>query len=323
VDYQSINAGSAAPGNDTRQWFSYGIVDDDQEDQKSVTFDPDHGPLVAVTLQPSGVPVQCRVSGWCAGNGEAEYFPFVSGDEVAVAIPEGDERAGCLIIGRCNSQIDRFPLTVGGQDVTKNTVAFRRVRCPYILESADSILLRGATAENFLLLEKAGGVTVSSGFKDFLHLGADFVGLQASADDGSPVAILQLDKVNGIATLEVTDAGKLTIEKTGDASLYCAGQASVGAGGMVASEHVATVEGVANLMVNVLMGLGLLSAPGALAGLLTPVTSQTLVSVAATGAATGALLPALLLALQTALSTKTQNTSGLLPNVGSPTFLTG
>src|SRR5258708_21906914 len=109
VDQLSLNDGVAAPGADTRQWVSYGVVDDDQEDQKSVTFDADHGPLVSVTLQPSGIPVVCRVAGWCAGNGEAEYFPFVSGDEVVVHVPEGDERAGCIITGRCNSQIDRFP----------------------------------------------------------------------------------------------------------------------------------------------------------------------------------------------------------------------
>lgn len=323
MDQLSINHGFSAPGADPRQWCSYGIVDDDQEDQKSVEFDPDLGPLVQVTLQPSGVPVRCRVAGWCAGNGEAEYFPFVSGDEVLVLVPEGDERAGCCIVGRCNSQIDRFPGTVGGQDVTKNAVAFRRIRCPYVFETADSMLFRAATAGNFLLLEKSGNVTAADGFRGFLHLGADFVGLQASDDAGEVLALLQLDRANKLATLEVAGGGKLTIGADGEASMYSAGPFSVGAGGMVASEHVATAESVANVVSAVLQGLAAFSAPGALAALSAPAVAQGVVAAALSLAGTAPLLPPTLAAIQAALSLKQQNTTGLLPSVGSPTHLTG
>jgi hypothetical protein len=323
VDFSSFNHGAAAPGNDTRQWCSYGIVDDDQEDQKSVTFDPEHGPLVSVTLQPSGMPVTCRVASWCAGNGEASYFPFVSGDECIVLVPEGDERAGCIIVGRGNSEIDRFPTTVAGQDVTKNSVAFHRVRCPYVFETADSWMVRGATTGNFLLLEKAGNVTVADGFKDFVHVGADFVGLQASDADGAPVLLLQLDKNNKLVTLEATGGGKLTQGVDGNGSWYAVGQISFGAGGMVAGEHLATVEGVANLVSSVLIGLAAFSAPGALATLSNPVVSQGVVAAAATLAGTGALLPPTLAAIQTALSAKLQNPTGLKPGIGSPSLLGG
>lgn len=313
----------AGPNADTRQWCSYGVVDDDQEDQKSVEFDPDHGPLVAVTLQPSGLPVLCRVSGTVAGNGEAEWFPFVSGDEVVVLVPEGDERAGCIIVGRCNGQIDRFPTTVAGQDVTKNAVAFRRVRCPYVFETADSYLVRGATAGNFLLLEKGGNATLADGFKDFLHVGADFVGLQASDADGAPTLLLQLNKNDGVATLEATGGGKLAQGVDGLASWYTTQTLSLGAGGMVACEHAATVEGMANVLAGILVGLAAFSAPFALSALSAPPVAQAVVAAALSLAAGTPLTPAVTGAIQAALAAKPQNTAGLTPSVGSPSLLIG
>src|SRR5579859_785093 len=108
------------PGMDTRQWVSYGTVDADTSDAKAIQFKDDdgnpspYGPLVSVTLQPSGVSLPCRVLGQVAGNGEADYFPFLAGDEVLVLLPEGDERAGAVIVGRLNQEIDAWPLIVAG-----------------------------------------------------------------------------------------------------------------------------------------------------------------------------------------------------------------
>lgn len=315
----------AGPGIDPRQWFSWGTVDDDQPNQRAVVFDEQMGPLVSVTLHPSGIPVRCRVLSWCGGNGEAEYAPFVSGDEVAVGIPEGDERAGCVIFGRANNEIDRFPTTVAGQDVTKNAVAFRRLRCPYVVESADSILLRAATAGNFVLLEKNGNVTVSDGTKSFVHVGADFVGMQASDGDGAPLMLLQLDKTNGVATVEVPGQGKLTIANDGTAQWVAASSVSVSAGGMSAAEHVATAESVANLVACVLVGLAAFAAPGALAGLSAPGAASTVVAAALALAAsnTNFAVGGIPAALAAALAAKAPNTTGLLPGVGCPAFLAG
>ena len=91
-DHATAGQAFAGPGMDTRQWVSYGQVDQDTQDSRCVVFDPDLGPLVNVTLQPSGIPVVCRVLAPFAGQGESEYFPFISGDEVVVAITQGDER---------------------------------------------------------------------------------------------------------------------------------------------------------------------------------------------------------------------------------------
>lgn len=323
MDSNTVSDLFSRPGQDPRQWFSYGVVDDDQEDQKAVVFDPSYGPLVSVTLQPSAVPVRCRVASWCGGNGEAEYAPFVSGDEVLVAVPEGDERAGCIILSRANNEIDAFPTTVGGQDTTKNAVAFRRLRCPYVIESAESILVRAATAGNFVLLSKEGNVTVSDGTKGFLHVGADFVGLQASDGDGAPTMLFQLDKTNGVATVEVPGQGKLTISKDGTAQWVAAGAIAISAGGMSASEHVATVEGVVNLIASSLMGLSTLSAPGALSTLANPGIAAALVVAGIPIAATNVNFVPLAAPLAAALSAKAPNVTGKAPGVGCPALLAG
>src|ERR1019366_2087115 len=121
---------------DTRQWVSYGTVSPETPDAKSTTFTKEYGPLVNVKLHPTGIPVVCRVAHEVAGNGEGEWFPFIEGDEVIVLIPEGDETAGCVIMGRLNQEIDFWPTIVAGQDPRLNNFAFRRMRTPYIFETA-------------------------------------------------------------------------------------------------------------------------------------------------------------------------------------------
>src|SRR5690606_24717279 len=130
--------------------------------QDIVVFDEEEGePLVRVLLEPTKVPVTCRVGSMCAGNGEGEWSPFVEGDEVMVLIPEGDERSGCVIICRLNNSIDRFPMdSVAGQDPTTNSFAFQRRRTPFIQEFAGPLFLRTALSEAFISIDSAGAVTI-------------------------------------------------------------------------------------------------------------------------------------------------------------------
>lgn len=346
VDTLALKDAASGPGIDPRQWLSYGTVDPETADEHSVTFDPDMGPLVDVTLQPSGIPVVCRVAGWCMGAGESEYYPFLQGDEVVVGVPEGDETAGCVILGRCNNQIDKFPTTVAGADVTKNNFAFRRTRVPFVWETASSWGLRNAATSALFMMGKDGTTTLSDGYLGFLHMGPDFVGLQATdaPNDGAPfappgayLAMLQLDRKNKLATLEVQGKAKLTIGTKLD-GLSTAGRFFVQTGGAATSEHVTTVEAVANIIANVFAAYGAalatVAAPltgSALSVIFgTPLTisavTQTIVAAAMTGAATpltGTLNPALVSAIKAALAGKVNNTTGTLPNVGCPGFLSG
>jgi hypothetical protein len=140
------------PGADTRQWVSYGIVDDDvQGGDHAVRFTDDsnnplpQGVLVTVKLQPSGITVVCRVGMHAAGVGEGEYSPFSPGDEVVVAIPEGNERAGCVILCRLTNSYDVFPTTVAANDVTQNNISFKRTLTPFIHESGGTYTIRSAS----------------------------------------------------------------------------------------------------------------------------------------------------------------------------------
>lgn len=325
MDTLALKDAVSGAGIDPRQWVSYGIVAPETDDEHSVTFDPDMGPLVDVTLQPSAIPVRCRVAGWSMGNGESEYYPFLQGDEVVVAVPEGDERAGCIIIGRCNNQIDAFPTIVAGQDVAKNNFAFRRTRAPFVWETAQSWGVRNAANGALLMMGQDGTLTISDGFQDFLHLGPDFVGLQAydGPNDGTPFAapgskllLFQLDKQNGIATLEVQGAAKFSLGGALD-GVATAGRFFVQASGSAISEHVTTVEGMVNYVNQILTLLGpFFTIP------LTPIQIAGITTTALVASPTGSISP-FLSAITTALAAKTNNTTGTLPNVGCPGFLAG
>lgn len=206
MDAATLGEGLRRPGMDPRQWGSYGVVEPDGS-TRSVTFDPDMGPLVTVKLQPSGIPVRCRVASWHAGAGEGSYSPFVPGDEVCVMVMEGDERAGCVIVGRMNQSLDTFPTTIAGNDVTGNTTAFLRMRPPYIVESGTALLFRIEPVGSFLSLAPDGNVTLASGDKSFLHLGADFLGLQNG--DGS--LVLQGNNTTGAWRMSAGGTTFLTV----------------------------------------------------------------------------------------------------------------
>ena len=130
----------ATPGIDPRQWVSVGHVDSDD----FYSFDPDLGPLISVTLQPSGEPAQCRVAMQVSGDGEGDYHPFVEGDAVAVALLGGSIR-DCIIFARLSSKRAPFPSSsIAGQDPTKNVIGFTRRRTPYVQENAGPLMLREA-----------------------------------------------------------------------------------------------------------------------------------------------------------------------------------
>ncbi len=135
------------------------------------------GVQVLVQMVPAGDILPCRVGSACAGDGMGEYHPFIEGDEVVVLIPDGDEKNGGIIIGRLNQEADVFPTTVGGADVTQNSIAFKRVLAPYILESGTSIIVRNAATGGALTLDPTGNTYLSDGNGNGLVMRSDVVSL--------------------------------------------------------------------------------------------------------------------------------------------------
>lgn len=256
MDHHALARAAAGPNTDTRCWFSYGTVDDEAEGAPSVIFTEEDGspskvgPLVRVTLQPSGVPVLCRVATPVAGAGEGFWLPFVAGDEVEVALPQGSERAWPVIVGRTNNGLDVWPDKVCGMDATKNNLAFLRTRAPFALEAGPALMLRSAETGAQLTMAPDASVQLASGDGHMLYLLADVVGLQTSGQE----AMVQLDPGAGTAGLYGKGASLLVAE--GETKLATPGAVSFATLGTAALAHVTTAESVAGIVYQVLSNIG-------------------------------------------------------------------
>lgn len=256
-DQRTMAEALSHPGIDPRVWFSYGLVMQDAP----VEFDPEYGPLIAVELQPSGVPVNARVGMQVAGDGEGEYHPFVEGDEVAVLLEQGSERGNCLIVARCSNKRAPFPTgSVGGQDPTKNAFGFTRRRTPYVQENAGPVLLRQSESEAFLSLDEKGVITLRDGQKAALQMSPDAFGYQS----GDAKYLMQLDQSGGRYTLQVDDA-LLTLSSS-TASPNTSGMVSPGTFSLSTLanppiEHVLTTESFCHFLTFILQQVGLVTVP--------------------------------------------------------------
>jgi len=324
LDQATAAAGMARPGQDTRQWISYGLVASASNDPKDIVdFDEDFGaPLVTVTLQPSDLSVRCRVGSQIAGNGEGEWHPFVKNDEVLVAIPEGDEKAGPVIICRLNNAYDKFPMdSVAGQDPTTNTFAFRRRRTPHIEEFAGPIMFRTAPTGAFLSIDLTGAITLRDGEGDALQMTPDVFGYQ-SADTKN---VLQMNNAQKQFILQVGDA-YFQISATDSPNeintLMLGGPFALMSSGNPALEHVATAESVVSLFASLLQVFG---PPLGLIGPAMDAVLAGLVTAAANGGLAATPLTAAAIAAAFAAATQKPATGAvqLRPGLGCAGFLVG
>ena len=247
---------ASGPGADSRQWVSYGAVEAVTNGQYPVRFNDaagnplPHGVLVSVKLQPSGLRVQCRVANQCAGNGEGEYHPFGPGDEVLVVIPQGDERAGCCIIGRLNQVHDVFPTTVAGQDTTQNNLAFKRLVSPYCLEVGQGWTVRSASTSASLNIDPLGQILINDGDGSLMAMTPDVLSLMTPGGAAGlqvNVAAQSCFLQAGPATGFLVDPSAAQFTSQGTLSVSCSGQPGV--------NHVTTIEAVATFVAATLAAL--------------------------------------------------------------------
>jgi hypothetical protein len=269
MDLNRIREAFVGPGMDTRQWVSYGLVMPDTPDGRSVSFDDTLGPLVKVTLQPSGTDVVCRVAMGIAGDLEGEYFPFVGGDEVLVVLPSGSEAGAPVIIARLSNGIDKFPKKVAGMDTTKNNIAFKRLRTPYVVESANGILFRHAGTGAQFGLDQSGQVIMNDASGARFFYGADAQGF-TSADGNTSMQLLA--NSNQLA-FNAGDGVQTTNLVMGPAefSVLTSGQVKMGSAGLQAIGHGLTAEQVISLIYQTLTAVGIIGGPVAEAAILTAI----------------------------------------------------
>lgn len=255
MTFDAARASRAFNGHDPRQWVSYATVDPETPDQPSVRFKGDdgkplpYGPLVNVTLQPSGIALPARVMGAVAGDGEAEYYPFVAGDEVVVLLPEGDERAGAMIIGRMNQELDAWPLAVAGQDSTLNKFGFRRMRAPFIVETSAAYLIRSATTGAQIGLDPLGQVIINDGDQGMMVLGAEAMGFTAG-DGESFVNVFPPSK----EVFMGAGAASFLLNAT-ESKFISEGAISFATNGAASNQTAVTAEQVAAVLINLVCAL--------------------------------------------------------------------
>lgn len=321
-DHATMAEAFSAAGNDPRQWTSYGTVED-----TPVEFDTEYGqPFVTVRLHPAGNVVRARVLSQFSGNGEGSWTPFVENDEVLVSIPEGDERAGCVILGRLNNSYDAFPRQVAGQDSTQNTFAFHRTKTPMIIETASSYLIRSATSGAFLGIDPTGSATISDGNNNMLHVGADFVGIAS----GDSRLLLQLDLQDNqvIASVNNDTGGTKMILDVNSSSIYTGGTLSIGTAGAPASQHAVSLEQVVSILANLIcaltaqtafstsfMAAWAIGAPALLETIFTAALAGT-ISPSPPGPAPGGNIATLIPQISAALAGQIPDPTGVVPGVG-------
>lgn len=264
------------------RFLSLGTV----EDEAPFTYDAElKYPLVNVALQPSRISVRCRVLMRAGGKGEGDWYPFVAGDEVLVAMPSG-ARGECLILGRAPSTADPFPTSVAGQDATKNALSFTRRACAHFEESKGPWTTMTQPSGAFVNLSAEGNVTLRDGSKGALQLSADAL----SYVSGDGACSLQVDLTAPRFVLRV-DKAMLVLQSAGASAILAPAALSLSTAGNPAAEHVATTEAVANLLVQLLTALGTAN-PGPILGAALGAAAPNVVAAAVALAAVTPQLPA-------------------------------
>jgi hypothetical protein len=302
--------------HDTRQWLTHGIVEPDTTDSHSVMFnDPDGNPLpngilVMVKLVSRGMVVPCRIASHAAGEGEGEYCPFGPGDEVLVGIADGDERSGCYIVGRMSNSADVFPTTVAGQDVTNNSISFKRIITPYIVETASSLQFRQAKTGASWSIDPLGNIIFSDGEGNLLTLSESVLMLQEST--GS--ALLQIDVEKKTIALQSGQTSLLLDDANGGQFMTPGILQLVTSGGGYAAGHGVTLEQVVILIESALIAFGAGLTPPALPPVV--LAAMALAIPAAGALPLGTLAPLITIGLQSP-----PDPSGSIPGIGRPGFL--
>jgi len=150
IDVQRLGRAIAGPGIDTRYWLAAGTVGHRDDRGTFVTNDTEAiyadrlGPVVSVRLE-ANVDDRVITARW-QGIGCGRYgfmlFPLRPGDEVVVAIPEGDlNSAAITIVAVLPNQTARIP-----QDWNNDRVLFDlnvpfEVKAPAIRMTSGSLVL--------------------------------------------------------------------------------------------------------------------------------------------------------------------------------------
>jgi hypothetical protein len=136
---------------------------------------------------------------------------------------------------------------VAGQDATKNQFSFKRLRSPYILETASSYMIRSAGTGASLTFDLDGNIIMNCGAQHNLVLRSDFANFSLAQN----AAKVQLDPSNSGQVIITAGSENTVFVVDGAASSFLtAGTFQVGTSGAAGTGHAITLEQVVSLFMN-------------------------------------------------------------------------
>jgi hypothetical protein len=150
VDVQRVARAVRSPGIDSRSWFEAGTVGVENEEGDFVTDDPEAiyvdqlGAVVSVRLEPSGEIVTARYNGIACGRMGFMLVPIRPGDEVLVAIPNGDYNSPAVtIVGVASNQTAQIPTNWNNDRVLFQLNVPLEIRAPILRIDSNQLALNG------------------------------------------------------------------------------------------------------------------------------------------------------------------------------------
>lgn len=149
-DIPRIARALRSPGIDPRTWLTTATVGVRNENGDFITDDPEGiyadrlGAVVSVRLEPSEQIVTAHWSGVSVGRFGVLLFPLRPGDDVLVAIPDGDPNSdGIEVVGAKADQTALIPQDWNNDRVLLSTVVPIEIRGPAVKIDSPNLGLNG------------------------------------------------------------------------------------------------------------------------------------------------------------------------------------
>lgn len=150
IDVQRLARAVSGPGIDTRSWLHSGTVGVAGEGGEFRTDDPESvyvdrlGAVVRVRLEPGGEIVTARYHGISCGRFGFILVPIRPGDEVLVAVPDGDFNSPSItVIALAANATAKIPGDWNNDRVLFDTNVPLEIRGPAIRVSSPNLVLNG------------------------------------------------------------------------------------------------------------------------------------------------------------------------------------
>ena len=150
VDVQRLAAALAGPNNDTRTWLiegTVGVVDDRgtfKTDDPEGVFAERDGCVVSVQIEPSGFMITANWNGISCGRYGFMLFPIRVGDDVLVAVPDGDFNAsGIEVVKILSNRTAQIPADWNNDRVLFDLNVPMEIRGPAVRITSGNLVLNG------------------------------------------------------------------------------------------------------------------------------------------------------------------------------------